>query len=500
MPTSRLLPLLALALLGCDPAPVPDDASAACAPACRSGFVCVSGECVSACNPACDPGEICTRDGECVPAPSDAGGGEDAGPAPDAGGRDAGSAEDAGGRDAGGGDAGAPATCPDGEVRCGGACVPPVLPDVGARTPTTGRWGEDWLDAGDVAVDPCTGNVGLAWPQQVARGDNWEIYVSVVPAAFGAPATAPVRITTAPGRASDVAVAWAGDRFGVFWADPRHDPAPETCSRCLAELYYAAFDPVTGAVVVPEVRLTTNASDYTAGSTRAVWGPGAGEIGVVWTDSRGSREVHAAIVDPAGGVRASQVVSDAPDPQRGNSPRVVWNDDAWQILYRHDDPSGSRPDYLHVRALDVSGTLGADLDLRVPAEQIALTARGAFGYATITTGGSPLSLRLWDLGWMATTTLPVSASTFDGSRGLVWDGSALYATDTGTTLEVIRFNDLGTETGRIPLTSDSRTRAANDLRMHRIGSRLVVSWGWSTGGLSPVAHQQVHVVESSAAM
>ncbi|MEM9192341.1 MAG: hypothetical protein AAGF12_24415, partial [Myxococcota bacterium] len=31
-----------------------------CTPACRSGFMCVAGQCVSACNPPCGPGEMCT--------------------------------------------------------------------------------------------------------------------------------------------------------------------------------------------------------------------------------------------------------------------------------------------------------------------------------------------------------------------------------------------------------------------------------------------------------
>lgn len=502
-------PPLAFALLGaslfagCDSAPADTDAGdAVCAPTCRSGFVCIAGDCVSACNPACGPGETCTSEGECLE------GGMDGGPSPD----DAGAAADAGASsdgaagdaaldmDAGRADGGAPTSCPDEEVLCGGACVAPTLPDVGPRTPTSGRWGNDWMEGGDIAVDPCTGNVGLAWSQQVSGGDNWEVYVAVVPAALGASATTPVRVSTAPGAAAAVALSWAGDRFGVFWSDPRHDPAPETCSRCLSELYYAAFDPTSGAIVTPERRLTNHPSDYAAGSTRAVWGPAPREIGVTWTDSRGSREVHAAIVSPDGVMRAEQVVSAAPDPQRGNTPSIVWNDDAWQLLYRHDDPSGSRPDYLHTRSLDVSGTLGADLDLRVPAEQIALTARGSFGYATVTTGGSALALRLWDLGWMATTTLPSMASTFDGSRGLVWDGADIFVTSTGTTFEVIRLNGLGTETGRIPLTSDSRTRSASNIRMHRLGTRLILMWEWSTGGLSPVFHHQVQVVETTSAM
>ena len=39
----------------------------ACVPACRSGYVCKAGECVSACNPACAQNETCTAQGECAP-------------------------------------------------------------------------------------------------------------------------------------------------------------------------------------------------------------------------------------------------------------------------------------------------------------------------------------------------------------------------------------------------------------------------------------------------
>lgn len=37
----------------------------ACVPSCRSGFVCIEGQCVSACNPACPEGTRCTSEGEC---------------------------------------------------------------------------------------------------------------------------------------------------------------------------------------------------------------------------------------------------------------------------------------------------------------------------------------------------------------------------------------------------------------------------------------------------
>jgi hypothetical protein len=37
-----------------------------CVPACRAGFTCANGACVSSCNPACGAGETCTARGECL--------------------------------------------------------------------------------------------------------------------------------------------------------------------------------------------------------------------------------------------------------------------------------------------------------------------------------------------------------------------------------------------------------------------------------------------------
>ncbi len=50
---------------GAESAAVPSDApvAAACAPACRLGFDCLKGACVSACNPACPAGQECTGHG-----------------------------------------------------------------------------------------------------------------------------------------------------------------------------------------------------------------------------------------------------------------------------------------------------------------------------------------------------------------------------------------------------------------------------------------------------
>ncbi len=43
---------------------------AECVPACRSGYLCHEGQCISACNPPCSAGEQCTSAGECVAQPS----------------------------------------------------------------------------------------------------------------------------------------------------------------------------------------------------------------------------------------------------------------------------------------------------------------------------------------------------------------------------------------------------------------------------------------------
>jgi len=504
----RLVVSLALSVLalGCgDPDP-------SCEPACRDGFACVRGTCVSACNPACGAGETCTADARCVPAD-----GPDTGVAPlDSGPLDASpvldafSLEDVSSIDAAASDGpmappidasatdAGPLECEPGTFLCGGACVPPTPPAVGVRTPTTGRYGMDWFDSGDLAVDPCTGTMGLVYAQQISGSNNDEIFFVVIPPELGATVIGPVRVTTAPGPASDVAIAWAGDRFLLFWSDPRHDAAPESCTRCLSELYTAAYDRA-GAMLVTERRLTTYSTAHRVASIRAASDPSGSEVGVTWVSADGTRQVFGGIVGPDGAMRAQQVVSAAPMGLTGNTPSIVWNE-GWVILYRHDEPDGSRPDYLHTRTLGRSGLLSTDLDLRVPAEQIALTSRGAAGYATVTTGGSALALRLWDAGWTATTTLPITSGTFDGSRGLGWNGSDLFVTDAALSLSLVRRNGLGTETGRILLTSDPGERAANDLRMIVLGDRIVLEWVHATMVAGSVVRHRIQVVDVASAM
>lgn len=47
-------------------APAPSVEPAQCVPACRTGYICHEGECISACNPPCAEGQSCTAEGECV--------------------------------------------------------------------------------------------------------------------------------------------------------------------------------------------------------------------------------------------------------------------------------------------------------------------------------------------------------------------------------------------------------------------------------------------------
>jgi hypothetical protein len=49
-------------------APPPPAAEPACFPACRSGFTCHQGQCISLCNPPCAVGERCLASGECEPS------------------------------------------------------------------------------------------------------------------------------------------------------------------------------------------------------------------------------------------------------------------------------------------------------------------------------------------------------------------------------------------------------------------------------------------------
>jgi len=50
------------------PPPPPPERPAECVPACRSGFMCSGGQCVSRCNPPCEAGARCLENGECSAA------------------------------------------------------------------------------------------------------------------------------------------------------------------------------------------------------------------------------------------------------------------------------------------------------------------------------------------------------------------------------------------------------------------------------------------------
>lgn len=63
--------LAAAALAAARPARA-ETGGGACFPACRSGYLCHRGSCISACNPPCAAGETCTSAGECIPTVSPA--------------------------------------------------------------------------------------------------------------------------------------------------------------------------------------------------------------------------------------------------------------------------------------------------------------------------------------------------------------------------------------------------------------------------------------------
>lgn len=54
-------------------APPSAPAAIECFPACRAGYLCHQGQCISACNPVCEAGQVCTPEGQCaVSAPATA--------------------------------------------------------------------------------------------------------------------------------------------------------------------------------------------------------------------------------------------------------------------------------------------------------------------------------------------------------------------------------------------------------------------------------------------
>ncbi|HKU41519.1 MAG TPA: hypothetical protein VJR89_25355, partial [Polyangiales bacterium] len=70
-PPAQASPVVAPPAEGAAAVVVPAAPPAGCVPSCRSGYVCVSNQCVSACNPPCSIGDVCTAHGECVSRPSE---------------------------------------------------------------------------------------------------------------------------------------------------------------------------------------------------------------------------------------------------------------------------------------------------------------------------------------------------------------------------------------------------------------------------------------------
>lgn len=391
----------------------------------------------------------------------DGGAGDDVGSTDDGGAPD-GSAFDGGGEDVG----------VDGGTIA--ACSPALAPEVGARTPTSDRTAP--RHEGDFAVDPCTGDVGFAWVEEVA-GDstNREVWFRVLPAAAGGALGAPVRLTAAPGPAFEPRVVWAGDRYVVLWIDQRHDLRPDTCtSHCRMELYFAALDP-SGTVVVAERRLTDKPDMmlHLAASSRA-----DGRVAAVWVDRRSSTEIWAALIEPDGTLALDLQANDAATGTEAYDPSIQWSSaDEWVITY--SDRPGS--DYVYVRTMDDDGTLRAARNV-MSGSRPRLAERADGTWALLAQASSQLSFL--DAGFDFVTMLASGGATnYDGTWALGWLGDRLFLTSSDfsggsyrTTL--VETNALGVRVDTHVLFTPpvGVIEGASDVALEVVGDRIVVEW------------------------
>ena len=122
----------------------------------------------------------------------------------------------------------------------GGPSCPVVAPLPGIYTPTTGRSAE--VFEGSVAVNPCTGEMGLAWSEQEGSGGNHEVHF-MLRGRDGTALTTPHRLTAAPGPSDRPKVVWreTGTACSGRTCATTHGRTPRTSHRCI-EVYYAAYD------------------------------------------------------------------------------------------------------------------------------------------------------------------------------------------------------------------------------------------------------------------
>lgn len=293
-------------------APACDPGEPACQPACRSGFTCVAGSCVSACNPPCGAGEVCTAEASCEPA------GTDAAVRDDAGGLDGGGADDAaldeagvpdgGGLDGGGPDAAdvssdaSPDACGPGTLlRDGGGCDPYVTTPYGtwrpiamAPLPFSSAF-HTWTGSRMLVVPLLSGETyGRVFLYDPAL-DAWET----------------VGMSGFPVARRWASFAWTGDRVAV-WGGWSRDTL-----RYLAD--GALYDPASGAWSA----MTMTAAPSPRGHAGMAW---AGDRLVVFGgDGGGGAEATGAQYDPA--TRLWTPLPTAGAPSARESPAMVWTGD-----------------------------------------------------------------------------------------------------------------------------------------------------------------------------
>jgi hypothetical protein len=361
-----------------------------------------------------------------------------------------------------------------------------VAPLPGIRTPTTGRSAE--LFEGSVAVNPCTGEMGMAWSEQEGTGGNHEVYF-VLLGRDGTALTTPHRLTAAPGPSDRPKVVWAGDRYALFWEDMRHDPWPDSCtSHCRIELYFAAYD-AAGAPLVGETRLTDKEDMIL--QARAAARPD-GEMAVTWVDRRVSTEIYAMLVSPDGTSRSEQQVNETtPDHSEAYNPSVHYWDDKWLTIYS-DRRSGS--DSIYVRTIDPSGALDAEHLIAV-GDLPVIARRGPGEHTILSQGGAEGTvLRFVDASWAVVTTVPADELTSaDGSWVLLWDGASHWGT-TATSrdgFQLVEYNGLGVPLRTVTVDSMATYPYPYDVEMFLVGSTFVIEYLGTTTGGPPYHHRLV---------
>lgn len=119
-------------------------------------------------------------------------------------------------------------------------------------------------------------------------------------------------------------MAWAGDAFGVTWADPRVDDS--------YEVYFARFDS-QGNKLGPDVRVT-NAPDFSI-HTRILFDQG--RYLIVWDDRRdefvtGGPKIFAQVLDRAGNL-VGENVQLSPDEEAAEYPYIAATDTRLGVVY-----------------------------------------------------------------------------------------------------------------------------------------------------------------------